>query len=440
MELYSTRYHDRGQGSIGELSQMTLAFEIKRAVRISIISAYYSIDFLQEILSKVNKTIRNKCLLELVFNGFSGERLEYQKADLLGLKYILKGLGFRNISILLNRNTTLFHTKLYFITNDKGSFWYSGSANASIAAFETNEEILVKSNSKIREVKHYITRVIENSIAIEKIILRDIKESNIIGFFRTGSIYFKPTSQISFTFSELNLPDWVESKLAEVLERPAYSNTGKAWGAYNMKFSLGLFNDEETEQKSQLRLKPWSVETCFGYWVPNRYTQIVNRNIDEKSNHRKANLRNILNLMQQRGIDSLALDYKSYLSDVRRILAENELVWEIEESCLLEKFTKFAERIILKLSDETKLDKLCRPLVSTGMPEIWEDNLVYDDFSESFFEYISGCLYERHPLIVRSMKKHFKLERQDDSDKIKSRFHKYFNSEAEWSDDYWQLK
>lgn len=267
-----------------------------------------------------------------------------------------------------------------------------------------------------------------------------LKESNIVGFFRTGSIYFKPTSQISFTFSELNLPDWVESKLAEVLERPAYSNTGKAWGAYNLKFSLGLINDEETEQKSQLRLKPWSVETCFGYWVPNRYRQIVNRNIDEKSNHRKAKLRNILNLMQERGIDSLALDYKSYLSDVRRILAENELVWEIEESYLMEKFTKFAERIILKLSDETKLDKLCRPLVSTGMPEIWEDNLAYDDFSESFYEYISGCLYEQHPLIVRSMKKYFKFERQDGSDKIKNRFHKYFDSEAEWSDDYWQLK
>lgn len=325
MEIYSTIYHDKEKEIIGRLTQETITTEVKRAVRISIVSAYYSIKYLREILTKVNKTLRKNCILELVFNGFSGERLECQKNELVKLKKDLEGFGFRNknISILLNRKTTLFHTKLYFITNDNGSLWFSGSANASIAAFDTNEEILIKVTTKIRDVKQYIARVKMASIAIEDINISNMKESNIIGFFRTGSIYFKPNNQISFTFSELNLPDWVEKKLAEARERPTYTNQGKAWGAYNLKLSLLLNEDDETEQKSQLRLKPWSVETCFGHWVPNKYRHIVDLSIKEKAGSSKAKLINIRNLLLERGIDSLVSDYKSYLSDVNRIVNQN---------------------------------------------------------------------------------------------------------------------
>jgi hypothetical protein len=411
---------------------------MRRADRITIMSAYYSVMFLEEVLDKVLKTKRNKCKLELIFNGFSGQRLHDQIQELKNLKLTLKALGFRNISILINRETTLFHTKLYFISNEKGSLWFSGSANASVAAFGKNEELLIKATTNIKAVKRYISNVIENSKAIEDINIKEITESNIIGFFRTGSIYFKPNNKISFTFSELNFPGWVEDKLTEVLDRPKNTNPGKAWGAYNLKLSLGLKEDEETEQKTRLSLKPWSVETCFGYWVPNKYRVVVNKNISEKSKNSKTKLEYLLNLLKQRGAESILSDYRLYLSDVRRILDANDINWQIDEINLVDKFKKFTDRIITKLSNPCKLDKVCMPLVSTGMPEIWEDNLAYDDFSESFFEYISGCLSEQLPLIVKSLKERIKFERGDDSEAVGKHFLEYFDSDdAEWSDDYW---
>jgi len=151
MEIYSSWYYDEEKTE--PLSQGVITKEMKRAEIVTIISAYYSVVFLESIFGKVNKTKRHKCVINLVFNGFSGQRLYDQLNELKKLKLKLSKMGFSNISIFLNRETTLFHTKLYFIKNDQGSLWFSGSANASMAAFERNEEILFKTKSKISNIK-----------------------------------------------------------------------------------------------------------------------------------------------------------------------------------------------------------------------------------------------------------------------------------------------
>lgn len=437
MNILSSWYHDDDE-NIESLTMETITFEMESANRITIISAYYSVIFLKKIFKSVQKVNRQLCKLELIFNGFSGERLHDQIKELNALKKSLKKIGFENISILLNRETTLFHTKLYFISNEGGALWFAGSANASMAAFERNEELLIRNKTNIKTINQYISSVIENSIAIEEIDLDDITESNIIGFFRTGSIYFKPNNQISFTFSALDLPDEVEMELTKILERPKYTNAGKAWGAYNLKLSLGLIERDKKESCTRLSLKPWSIETCFGYWVPNKYRPLVNNKINEKSKNKKAELQEILKRLKQRGISKLISDYKSYLLDAKRILDENEIEWQINEDELIEKFAKFVNKIESKLSDEDKLNKLCLPLISTGMPEIWEDILAYDDFSESFYEYISGCWSEKLPLIIKTMMHYIEFEKGDDSETVTEHFFEYFDSdEAEWTDEYW---
>ncbi|MEA3436593.1 MAG: phospholipase D family protein [Thermodesulfobacteriota bacterium] len=438
MEIYSVWYYDEDKTE--SLSQDIITREMKRAEIITIISAYYSVSFLESIFRKVNKTKRKKCIVNLVFNGFSGQRLYDQLNELKNLKSKLSELGFSNISIFLNRETTLFHTKLYFIKNDQGSLWFSGSANASTAAFERNEEILFKTRSKINNIKQYISEVIDDSTSIEDMEPDEAVESNIIGFFRTGSIYFKPNNQLSFTFSEFKLPESVEDRISNIEERPRNTNPGKAWGAYNLKLSLGLKSDEENEKTSQVSLKPWSIETCYGYWVPNKYRSIVNDNVNKKSKSVREKLVEILNLMNNRGVESLLDDYRDYLDDAGRILEENEIDCQIEKTELISKYQKFIERIILKLSDSERLNKLCMPLVSTGMPEIWEDNLAYDDFSESFYEYIASCLTGQIPRVVRSIMDNLEITTEADSEEIASSFINYFESEeAKWTDEYWRL-
>lgn len=74
MEIFSSWYSV--EQKIGELSRNILIREMKRAERIVIISAYYSTSFLETLLTKVNKNKRKQCSVSLVFNGFSGQKLE----------------------------------------------------------------------------------------------------------------------------------------------------------------------------------------------------------------------------------------------------------------------------------------------------------------------------------------------------------------------------
>ena len=274
---------------------------------------------------------------------------------------------------------------------------------------------------------------------IEQINPEESVESNIIGFFRTGSIYFKPSNQLSFTFSELNLPNWVENKMRNVSDRPRSTNPGKAWGAYNLKLNLGI-NSEETDKDPQISLKPFSIETCYGYWVPSKYRPIVNEKVNQKSENIKDKLIKISNLMDERGKDCLITDYQDYLNDVKTILKSNSINYSIDEQALLLKYEKFIARITRKLTDLDRLNRLSLSLVSTGMPEIWEDNVAYKEFSESFYEYIACSLTGKKPRVVHSIMDRIGFSSEADSDEIASKFIEYFeNGEAEWADKYWKI-
>ena len=445
MKLYSTWYYDENEEKVRSLSIDAVTPQLKRAETVMIVSAYYGLVFLKKFFNKVNKTKRKKCIIKLIFNGLSGQRLHEQIKDLKRLKKSLLRSGFSQIDIFLNKETSLLHTKLYYIKNDSGSIWYAGSANASMSAFERNEEILLESKSNINNIKRYLSNIIDDSIIIEDIDVADIAESNLIGFFRTGSIYFKPTNQISFTFSELKLTEEIEEKISTLSERPRNTNPGKAWGPYNLKLAIGLESNEnqeeseEEEKKVKLSLKPWSIETCYGYWVPNKYRKYVNEKIELKSAHNESRYIKILESIKEIGNKKIIDDYQKYIEDAKSILKRNNINYEINSDELVEKFKKFLDRIIKKIDDPKKLERLCKPLISTGMPEIWEDNLSYEEFSESYFEYISSCLNEeRLPYIIRSIKNKIEINKKDDEELISEAFINYFEDEdAEWSDEDW---
>lgn len=445
MKLYSTWYYDENEEKVRSLSIDAVTPQLKKAESVQIVSAYYGLAFLKKFFGKVNKTKRKKCIVKLIFNGLSGQRLYEQIKDLKSLKKSLLRSGFSQIDIFLNKETSLLHTKLYYIKNDSGSIWYAGSANASMSAFERNEEILLESKSNINNIKRYLSYIIDDSIHIEDIDVTDIAESNLIGFFRTGSIYFKPTNQISFTFSELKLTEEIEEKISTLSERPRNTNPGKAWGAYNLKLAIGLDSNESQEENKddeknvKLSLKPWAIETCYGYWVPNKYRKYVNEKIDLKSAHNESKYLKILQSIKNIGNETIIDDYQQYIEDAKTILKSNNINFEINMNDLIEKFRKFLDRIIKKIDDPKKLERLCKPLISTGMPEIWEDNLSFDEFSESYFEYISSCLNEeRLPTIIRSIKNKIEINKKDDEELISEAFISYFDDEeAEWSDEDW---
>jgi hypothetical protein len=442
MNIYSTWYHGN---DVSPLDEDILTSEFRRATDISIVSAYYSTNFIYTILEKIFKNKRKLCNINCVFNGFGGEKLSEQISELKELKNELLRIGFENINIYVNRECQLFHTKLYYIKNENSSLWVMGSANASKSGFNSNEELLIKSTTNLRGIKSYINCVIVNSEKIEDISISEIVENNLIGFFRTGSIYFKPTNQLSFTFGELNncLPKDVADRLGNINERPRNSNPGKAWGPYNLKKVLDI-KDDGDENSSRLRIKPWSIETCYGYWVPKKYCSYIEAKLKDKETELESHFVEIVNKISSVGEDRLLDDFNQYLSEANEILARNDIPFNIDKKLkesLIKKYQTFIKRIENKINDPKKRKRLCTPLISTGMPEIWEDSSAEDDFSYSFYEYISGSLSSSNtntPLIISSLNYYLEFSESADVEEIKQAFEDYFNSEdAEWSDDYW---
>jgi HKD family nuclease len=438
MGIFSTRYYNGD--NISKLSESTLTRDMRKAQEVSIVSAYYSVRFLNDVFAKILKRRRKNCIVKCVFNGFSGKRLIAQVDELKKFKKDLSENGFENVDIYLNKECQLFHSKIFFIKNEDESLWFIGSANASKSAFNKNEEILMRSLNQIRKIKNYIDLVINSSVSIDDFVVDECIENTLIGFFRTGSLYFKPSNRLSFTFGELKLPSQVEEKLANINERPRNSNPGKAWGPYNLKSALNI-SDVNDEQKMRLSIKPWSIETCYGYWVPKKYCTIIEEKVVQKERGVDNDLLKIKNKIEEIGVERLIEDYELYISEANDILSKNNIDWVVNEDDkkkLIEKYKRFVERILVKISSSKERERLCKPLISTGMPEIWEDVSASDDFTYSFYEYISNNMFFSTPLIVRCLQYYVEISENAKIEEIEKAFDDYFLAKnAEWSDDHW---
>ncbi len=120
-------------------------------------------------------------------------------------------------------------------------------------------------------------------------------------------------------------------------------------------------------------------------------------------------------------------------------MKDNAINHDFDDTALVVKYENFLDRIVKKLSDPEKLNRLCTPLVSTGMPEIWEDNLAFEDFSESFFEYVASCLNGQNlPVIIRSISEKTGIDRNMNTAVVEKKFVEYFKNDAEWSDECWR--
>lgn len=92
------------------------------------------------------------------------------------------------------------------------------------------------------------------------------------------------------------------------------------------------------------------------------------------------------------------------------------------------------------MRDERHVERASAPLVPATMPEIWNDPIASDQFSDSFFEYISYRLnMPSKPLIVKSIQKNCGLEEGDDLNDIRNKIEHYILHNG-WSDDNWLEK
>ena len=439
MKIYSLQLHQKNGFDKLSIKSISDHFE-HGCIDFFILSAYYSTDFIETICSKIPKAFRKTVSLKFVFNGFGGRKLRSQEVELTTLRSYLKNQGFSKIDIYLNKDYQIFHSKLYYIKSPSSCNLFIGSANASEAAFKENEEILINTTENTEKALNYINFVIGTSIPLDKI-SNQTNETSLAGLIKSGSIFFKPTNRLSFSFEGLKIPKSDEEKITAILAKPRHSNPGKAWGAYNLKTAIGLSVDDG-DKPIRLSMKRLAIETCYGYWSPEHYHDHIDYLIAEKTRGIREDLEKTRELLNSLGDDKVLKEYNKYIQDTKNIYKQIKSPFPFSrDQCnsSIDQFKRFVERTKEKLNNSAIITKMSTPLVSSNMPEIWQDPLSKKEFLDSFFDSIAFILEnnEIHNPIIKTFQGKIGLEPYDSPEKIAQKFTSFFATNTYWRSDFW---
>lgn len=425
-----------------------------------VVSAYYSTEFIKYLFKKIDVKNRKECKALFIFNGLSGLRLTDQIKDLKKLKKDLSKIGFSQnlIQIYLNKKFDIFHPKIYYFVGENMTVWSIGSANASTQAFQKNgnEEIIYqkvsfgkKKTQEMTALIDYVNEILDDSerggdcFEIDKF-NDDQLEKNLISFFRSGLIYFKPMQQLQYTFGEVKFASEIEDQLSRLSDRPENTDKGKLWGPLNLLSILGIgdINDFLEIETSRLSIKPWSIETCYGFWVPSAYANLVDKKLNLKEQDRIEKFKLIKNVFNNKNNGSaLQSAFNNYIDQINSIFKSNLIAHTIDSDKrdeYLKKFNKFLINFDKRINDEKFMRRYTKPLIASGMPEIWQDDVAYEDFKYSYFEYLSYAASRRPPLIAKKIMMAIRMQAPIlmDSDDIENNINKFIQKNG-WSAKYW---
>ncbi len=395
-----------------------------------------------------------------MFNGLSGRRLEDQIKDLQELKSKLVKLGFTRklVGIYLNKKFDIFHPKLYYFIGSELAILSIGSANASTQAFQKNgnEEVIfqkVSSSSKkvpeMTALTEYVNEILDDSEDGDECFEidnfnEDRLEKTLTSFFRSGLIYFKPTQQLQYTFNDVKFEQDIEDQLSGLSGRPDNTDKGRLWGPLNLLSILGIgdINDFLEIDRSKLSIKPWSIETCYGFWVPSAYAPLVDKTLASVKGNRVEKFELIRDAFNKKWKEkTLESAFHTYIDQINEIFTTNGIIYNISANKreeYLAKFGRFINNFYKRINDEKFMQRYTKPLMESGMPEIWQDDVASGDFKDSYFQYLSYSAIRRPPLIVKKILLALGIQTSVglDSDDIETSLNKFILKNG-WSKKFW---
>ena len=399
------RLHSTGKiGGVLPLDTDKLHDDARGACRATVISPYYACDVLKNLLDGCGE-------VRVLLNGLGGRRLGDQIEELTDLD---QKLQTRTSALRSSwRFPEGFFTPSCTCSNSNSnpkprSIAWIGSANATNAALggqAYNEEILLRLAPAPPSLLAYAECAWTNGQT-----LKDSRPSidSLTAFFRTGDLYYKPYSTLPMTlnpFVELlkALSPEEKSRLS-VFESP-YADKGTEIGAFNIQLVHKKSNDVDgngEKSRSRIKIRPYAIETCYGYWVAAPFVEEVERKLETSSKTKDGRLRKLCKWLQGKGRKKTIKAYKDYLEAVRQIMDKYSI--DLKKTSTdrdIFKSTKLIKNRIATMTKNLKQEsgrkRLSHPFVSTYVPELWDDVVARQQFEDTFFESLAeqSCKHKK---------------------------------------------
>ena len=437
--------------SVDQMSLDWITAQIRTADEVSIAAGFYDVRFIEHLLRA--SQARN---VRLMFNGLGGRRLSEQTQELKELVQKLSN-GQRTVDVRLAFAPGLFHSKLFLISRGGVTRALVGSANATLAAFSQNEELLI-TLPQAETLRAYFDAAWRGASplgALQK------QANSLINFFRTGVLYFKPVATLATSINPFRdllklMTNEEKSALGGVLL--PYADQATGIGPFNLKRAVqsmandDVWDDLEDEMSNsddgrtlKVSIRPWSIETCFGYWVPHVLDRDWRARLEDAGSMKRDRLERFRAELVKVDKEVLVKKYREYLDEVRGLLTTRiprfqSLLNLLERNPFDEEyFDKFVARVIGYLEDKNRLKRLAEPFISGGMPEIWEDVQAYQDFRSSFFDYLDRAarLANNRPKVARIILERLEVDAPLEGEEEWSELFGDFLAENGWTDDVW---
>lgn len=448
LSVASTRVATR---SVDPMDLDWISAQIATADEVSIAAGFYDVTFIEHVL-QASQARR----VRLLFNGLGGRRLAEQSQELDDLVQKLSH-GLRTVEVRLAFAPGMFHSKLFLISQGGVTRALVGSANATRAAFSLNEELLI-SLPQAGALAGYFDVAWVGACPLYA---PQTRADSLINFFRTGVLYFKPVATLATSINPFRdlfrLMNNDERAALGGVQLP-YADLATGIGPFNLKHAVqsitkdqfwdeledGMANLDDSKAP-KVSIRPWSIETCFGYWVPNALDHDWHARLEDAGSMKRERLKQFRAVLVKLDKEVLVEKYREYLAEVRGLLTTKipryaSLLNQLERNPFDEAFfERFVARVIAYLEDTTRLKRLAEPFISGGMPEIWEDVQAYRDFRASFFDYLDRVarLPGNKPKVARIILERLDIDGPLGGEEEWSDVFGEFLKEYGWTDDAW---
>ena len=156
---------------------------------------------------------------------------------------------------------------------------------------------------------------------------------SLAAFFRTGNLYYQPYANLRVTVNPFKplldrLPPAEKAKLSPFTS--PYAEAEGGIGAFNVRlvYQDTVGRTVDVVSKKQARIRPYAVETCYGYWVPEPFMDKVDEIIESASAANAQFLESFLVWLEGEGDKQVLSAFHGYLKDAKRIVFEYEVDWK----------------------------------------------------------------------------------------------------------------